>query len=126
MKQSTIRIDARPSRSLLDEPPHELSRTLLEARFSLVLQVRHPWRVRRRDRLCDFMAIDAELRTWWVAAVDPLERLPVLLTLISDRKLARQAAAGDGVQLHCWSRKASGGLVAEIVELVAEDFTRGR
>jgi hypothetical protein len=58
----------------------------------------------------------------YLQTVEPAERLRVLLRLMSDRRVARQAANGDRVQLHCWSRKSSGGLVVEVVELAVEDF----
>jgi hypothetical protein len=126
MKHSSTIIDPRPSLPLLDEPPHELTRALLESRFSLVLQVRHSWRLRRRDRPCDFMAVDADLRTWWIAAVDPSERLRALLTLMSNRKLAGQAVKGARVMLHCWTRRTGVALQVECIELAPEDFTVGR
>jgi hypothetical protein len=127
MKQATIEVVERPAaRFYIEERPHELSRAMLETQFSLVFRVRHPLRPRRRDRLCDFMAVDSDLRTWWVAAVEPSERLSVLLRLMTDRKLARQVAGGDGVQMHCWTRWVGAALQVEIVELVADDFTCGR
>lgn len=122
MNHATLKLTERPGLSLLDEPPHELSRAMLASRFPVVMQLRRPWRCRSRRQLCDLLAVDAELRTWHVAAVEPAERLSVLLHLMSDRKLARHVRDGDRVQLHCWSRR-SGGLMVEVVELAAEDFT---
>jgi hypothetical protein len=121
MNQSTVKLPARPERSSIEDSPHELSRVLLEAQFSLVFRVRQPWRARRRDGLCDFMAVDADLRTWWIASVEPSERLSVLLSMMTDKRLARQVAEGDHVQLHTWIHR-SGELQVEVVELAVGEF----
>ncbi len=118
MKRATANVDAPAD---LNDSPHELSRAMLEARLPVVLEVRSPWRRRTRANLIDLLAVGSDLRTWRVAVVKPVERLGVLLNMMSDRRLARQVNAGDRVQLHCWSRR-SNGLVVEVVELSSEDF----
>ncbi len=118
MKRATANVDAPAD---LNDSPHELSRAMLEARFPVVLEVRSPWRRRTKAGLIDFMAIDAALRTWWVAVAGQDERLPLLVKLMTDRKLARHARDGDRVQVWSWSRRPSG-LVVEVVELGIDDF----
>jgi hypothetical protein len=120
MKQNSVTIKAR---SLLAEPPHELSRALLQSRFPLVVEAGAPWRLKRPGNWFDLLAADEKGTTWRIATVDEAERLRALLGMMADRRVARQVANGDRVQLHCWSRKSSGGLVVEVIELMSEDFT---
>jgi hypothetical protein len=69
----------------------------------------------------DFLAVDVNLTTWRIVAVKPAERRRVLLGMMIDKRLARQVANGDRVQLHCWSQR-SGRWLVEVVELCREDF----
>jgi hypothetical protein len=123
MKQSTTEIDERPGRSLIEAPPWVLTKLMLEQTYAVTIQVRRrPWVRRRPGAFFDFLGVDQSLSICHIAVAEPAQRLRLLLTMMSDRKLARKVAAGDKAMLHVWSKRASGALQVEVIEVTTEDF----
>jgi hypothetical protein len=59
-----------------------------------------------------------------VAACHRRERFPVLAELLGDGRLANLCRTGLAVaQLHAWGRRPGGGLLVEVIELTAADYT---